>query len=206
MIDTFAYLCLRVLVNQQLRDTRLCSSLWTSPSSKPFYSWPLLSQTQLGTPKNWTKKECRFAEKSHLSTRFPNWLMSTSKVWVTYYHITTIQWHCGTLTFFSFFQYSTVSTRQTWHLYVFCKPHMITGFPSGRNLECKNRRTESHFCYCHTAQSGHGVQHSDNHDIPESPWICCRSLIGKIQKIVRRTGDKKPSTLPSYDPCEAIKE
>lgn len=74
MIDTFAYLCLRVLVNQQLRDTRICSSLWTSPSSKPFYSWTLLLQTQLGTPKNWTKKKCRFAEKSHLSTRFPNWL------------------------------------------------------------------------------------------------------------------------------------
>lgn len=79
-------------------------------------------------------------------------------VWGTHYRITTIQW-CGTLTLFSFFQYLPVSTRQTWHLYLFWKPHMIRLLVSqvGGTWTFKNRRTESHFCYCHPLLSGHGA-------------------------------------------------
>lgn len=99
----------------------------------------------------------------------------------TCYNIAIIHW-CSAAILTVFILPVSFSSRHTLHL---------SSFSSRRNLKYRNRRTESHFCYCHPAQTGHGAGRSDNHDIPESPWICCINFIGKIQKVIMRNRDKK---------------
>lgn len=69
-IDTFACLCPRVVINQQLRDARLHSSLQTSLFGMPASSWLLLTS-------NLTRKEqesdkvqlCVFSKKTIKGTK-----------------------------------------------------------------------------------------------------------------------------------------